>query len=108
MTIVMRSLALMFAGLNPHFFNWPSLVFYAVASLFRAAWEVAHLMGRFDLKFDMYQDARIDATPYLLVTRTVVAACGTASVWLLYKLATRVFDPTVGLVATVFMAVAFI
>jgi hypothetical protein len=50
MTMVQISLGLLFAGLNPRFFHWPSLEFYVLAALYRIAFEVAHFRGLFRLK----------------------------------------------------------
>jgi hypothetical protein len=108
MSLVMYSLGLLFAGLNPKFFHWPSFMLYTVAMIFRAAWEVGHWRGAFQLKFDMFRDAAVHATPYILTTRTLVALVGTATVWLLHRLATRIFDRTTALVAAFLLAVAFL
>src|SRR6266705_2571479 len=56
-TMVQISLGLLFAGLNPRFFHWPSFEFYVLAMLYRVAFEIGHFRGAFRLKFDMFRHA---------------------------------------------------
>jgi hypothetical protein len=108
MTVVQNSLGLLFGGLNPRFFNWPSLEFYAVAVLYRVAFEVAHFRGIFHLKFDMFRDAMVNPSPYLLVPRMVSVAAGVLSVWLVYRITRELLDRTTALVAAFFLALAYL
>jgi hypothetical protein len=108
MTVVQNSLGMLFGGLNPRFFNWPSLEFYVVAVPYRIAFEVAHFRGIFHLKFDMFRDAMANPTPYLLVPRTVSVAAGVLSVWLVYRITRELLDKTTALVAAFFLAVAYL
>src|SRR3954468_898046 len=108
MTVVQNSLGMLFGGINPRFFNWPSLEFYVVAVPYRIAFEVAHFRGIFHLKFDMFRDAMINPSPYLLVPRTFSVAAGVLSVWLVYRIARELFDRTTALVAAFFLAVAYL
>jgi hypothetical protein len=99
---------LLFAGLNPRFFHWPSLMFYAVAAIYRVGWEIGHLRGVYHLKFDMYKDALVNAAPFLLVPRAVSAACGVATIWFVYRFVDRLFDRLTALTAAFFVAVAYL
>ena len=72
--------------LNPHFFHYPSLLMYVDAALLRVA-------------FDSYEPR--------LVGRMVTVACGVGTVLLLAVLGARLFSPTVGLLAGLFLAVAY-
>jgi 4-amino-4-deoxy-L-arabinose transferase-like glycosyltransferase len=76
---------------NPHFFNWPSLTFYAFAGLFG----LASLAGRTAVHADL-----------VLIARAAVAIAGTATILVLSRLASRVADRTTGLVAAFFLSVA--
>jgi 4-amino-4-deoxy-L-arabinose transferase-like glycosyltransferase len=108
MTVVIISTGLLFAGLNPKFFHWPSLWFYAVAGFYRIGWEIGHLLGWYRLKFDMYRHAAADAVPFLLASRGMSAACGTLTIWLVYRLSSRLFDRATALAAASFLAAAFL
>jgi hypothetical protein len=107
-TIVVTALGLLFAGLNPHFFHWPSLEFYIVSAIYRIGWEIGHLRGLYRLKYDMYQDAAVHITPFLMVPRVISAVAGVATIWLVYKLMARLFDRQTAFTAAFFLAVAFL
>jgi hypothetical protein len=107
-TMIQISLGMLFGGLNPRFFHWPSLEFYVLAVLYRIAFEVAHFRGVFHLKFDMFQDAMANPGPYLLVPRAISVAAGVATVWLVYRVTRELFDKATALVAAFFIAVAYL
>ena len=107
-TIVVTAIALLYAGLNPHFFHWPSLEFYLVSAMYRIGWEIGHLRGLYRLKFDMYKDAAIRIAPFLMVPRVLSAIAGVVTIWLVYRLVDRLFDRLTALTAAFFMAVAFL
>jgi hypothetical protein len=107
-TVVVTAIGLLYAGLNPHFFHWPSLEFYLVSAIYRIGWEIGHLRGLYRLKFDMYKDAAVRITPFLMVPRVLSAIAGVVTIWLVYRLANRLFDRLTALTAAFFMAVAFL
>jgi hypothetical protein len=106
--VVITALGLLYAGLNPHFFIWPSLVFYTVAALYRIGWEIGHLRGLYRLKFDMFKAAAVHISPYVMVPRAMVVAAGLATIWLVFRLADRLFDRLTALTAAFFLAIAFV
>src|SRR5262245_54776660 len=106
--VVITALGLLFAGLNPHFFVWPSLEFYVVAAIYRVAWEIGHLRGLYHLKFDMFKAAAVNVSPFILVPRALAVAAGVTTIWLVFKLAERLFDRLTALTAAFFLAVAFV
>jgi 4-amino-4-deoxy-L-arabinose transferase-like glycosyltransferase len=83
--------------LNPHFFHWPSLLFYLFASLFTA---VAWVRSALSL------DPALATAHQLLVGRACVALAGTLTIVVLFRIARRLADATTGLVAAGFLAVA--
>ncbi|HMK92199.1 MAG TPA: glycosyltransferase family 39 protein [Thermoleophilia bacterium] len=87
---------------NPEFFYYPSLLFYLIGTVTWAVGHVYHPHGAFLLAPTTFVT---DATPYFLIGRTVVAACGVASVWLVYRLGREAFSRPVGLLAALFLAV---
>ena len=72
--------------LNPHFFHYPSLLMYVNAALLRVAG---------------------DSFEPRLVGRLFTVACGLGTVLLLGVLGARLFSPTVGLLAGLFLAAAY-
>lgn len=93
---------------NPRFFDWPSLFFYEVTvglvpffklgvylDWFRGERHFAALIGN-------------DPTIIVLTARMLSAAAGVLSVWVLFRVARRLFDQTSALVAALFLALAFL
>src|SRR5215470_17674219 len=107
-TMVITATGLLYGGMNPHFFNWPSLEFYLVSAIYRIGWEIGHLRGLYRLKFDMYKDAAVHAAPFILVPRVLSVIAGVATIWLVYKLVDRLFDRLTALTSAFFVAVAFL
>ena len=91
--VVGRAMGVLNGTLDPHFANWPHLYMY-----FSAGW-LALLRPLFPLLGP--------AAPYLGV-RLLDAALGTATVLLLYRLGRRAYGELTGLLAAIFLAVAFL
>jgi hypothetical protein len=102
------ALGMTYAGLNPHFFHWPSLEFYAVAAVYRVVFIYGHRQGWYHIKYDMFRAAAADATFWIMVPRVVAAVCGVITIWLVYRVMRQLFDRATGLVAAFFIAVAFL
>lgn len=85
--------------LNPRFFHWPSLTFYLFAGVFGF---VSAARGV------LLSDAALTYTEQLVTARAVVALAGTATVFVLFRLGSRVVDQTTGLLAAGFLAVAIL
>jgi len=94
--------------LHPHFFNYPTLYMYVLAALYWAVYVVGLAGGWFE-SFDEF--ARVwtsdSAGPYL-VSRALSATAGTATVAALYCLGRRLFGRQTGIVAALFLALAFL
>jgi hypothetical protein len=106
--VVITALGLLFAGLNPKFFIWPSLEFYTVAALYRVGWEIGHLRGLYQLKFDMFKAAAVHISPYVMVPRALAVLAALITIWLVFRLADRLTDRATALTAAFFVATAFV
>lgn len=106
--LVSVSMALLFQGLNPKFFDWPSLEFYVLAALYRLRWEVGHWQGYFQHKWQITAAVVGNPKPYFLFPRAIAAVSGTVSIWIVYRVASRLTDRLTGVVAALFLAVAFL
>ena len=80
-------------GPNPNFFDYPTLFTYAVAFVERL-WPGGQ--------------AVLDDTLPRLISRSMAAALGTASIPLVYLIGRRLFSMRAGLLAAAFLAVAFL
>lgn len=81
--------------LNPHFFNFPSFLFYANALAYEVCYRVGHLTGIFASRADLVaprmnaMGSGITDSPWTFVVgRLITLLLGVATVWLVY-LATR-------------------
>jgi len=93
---------------NPHFFEWPTLYFYVVHACFRAAYVVGHLMGVYPDAGSFTQAIANDPTRAHLALRLMSAAAGTATLVVTHSIAKSLFDARAALVATAFLAVAYL
>ncbi|MGH8636159.1 MAG: ArnT family glycosyltransferase [Burkholderiales bacterium] len=84
--------------LNPHFFHWPSLIFYVFAALF---WIVSAIRG-------LSGEAQLSSAEQILIGRVFVALAGTLTTVVLFRLARRTADEATGLLAAGFLAVALL
>jgi len=98
-TAVWHALAVLRGDFNPHFFHWPSLTFYALATLFEmASW----------IRGVLFADSALTDIEHLVLARTFVAAAGTLTVVVLFRLTRRIADEATGLIAAAFLAVAIL
>jgi hypothetical protein len=93
---------------NPHFFDWPPVFMYAVALVIVGYFKYVKLMGWIRSEYRFLQSIGQDPTPLFLSARLLSAAAGTASVWVVYRIARRLFDRATALVAAAFLALAYL
>ena len=98
-TALGQSVNILKGDLNPRFFHWPSLTFYAFAGIFRIMIWIRAMLP---------VESEISYTEYLLVARAFVALCGTLTIVVLFKLGRRVANQTTGLIAAFLLAVAIL
>ncbi|MGD0996865.1 MAG: glycosyltransferase family 39 protein [Thermoleophilia bacterium] len=88
--------------LNPEFFYYPSMLFTMIGSV---TWLVSRFYAPHGVTLISSVTFVTNPTPYYLIGRTVVAACGVTSVYLVYRLGREAFSRPVGLLAALFLAV---
>jgi 4-amino-4-deoxy-L-arabinose transferase-like glycosyltransferase len=89
---------------NPNWFLYPSFFFAMLATTFWITAAVLHGSGA--PSFMGSGALVVDPTPYFLAARVLVVVCGTASVYLLYRLGREAYSRPVGLLAALFLGVA--
>lgn len=87
-----RSMALGTGDLNPHWFHKPALCMYAWLFVYGLYFAGGMALGRFDSTAEFGAHFLTSPGPFLLLGRLVVFACGVATVWVVYRLARKVFD----------------
>lgn len=95
-----RSAALGTGDLNPHWFHKPALLMYVLAGVDGLYFVAGRLTGRFDSTAAFGAHFLTEPEPFLLLGRMVVFLCGLATVFVVWRIARRVF----GTVAAAFSA----
>ena len=93
---------------NPHFFEYPTLYLYALAGvycLFYARWMLA---GWVRDSAGFAASFKVNFVPFFLAARATAAVLGSATVALVHAIARPLFGVNTGLLAALFMAVAFL
>jgi hypothetical protein len=86
-----RSAALGTGDLNPHWFHKPAFLMYGLALVDGLYYAAGRIVGRFGSTAEFGAHFLTDAAPFLLLGRLVVCACGVATVFVVYRIALRVF-----------------
>lgn len=100
--------------LNPHFFDYPSLIFYTNALAYTPLYLGGRLTGAFDDRADILPlqsvamgTTRAPQPAAVLLNRSISLAMGVGTVALLYFIGCALFNrPDVGLLAALLLAVA--
>jgi hypothetical protein len=93
---------------NPNFFDWPSLFMYEVTLALVPLFKFGRWLWWYRSETHFLQMIVLDPTPVYLTARILSAAAGTASVWVLHRVARRLYGETAALVAALFLALAFL
>jgi 4-amino-4-deoxy-L-arabinose transferase-like glycosyltransferase len=95
---------------NPHWFGPPAgPTMYLLAALYGSMFVIGRILGIFHTPEDFRILYYSNATVFYLSGRVVVSAIfGIATVWLLYHIGRRLFDPKTGLFAASVLAVSAI
>jgi hypothetical protein len=95
--------------LNPHVFNYPALFMLAVATVLVTLTGVERLLHKampFHFR-SLLGEAGTTTTNYM-VARLLSAAAGIASVWVIFRIALRLFDRTAAVAAAALLGLAFL
>ncbi len=96
---VPKAVAMSSGGLNPHYFVNPPALTYVLHIVFVVWFGGGHGVIR---EYALHPDE------VFLLARVTVALLGTAAVWMLYLLASRLFNRRIGLLTAAIEAVAFL
>lgn len=93
---------------NPRFFDWPALFMYETAAALVPFFKTGLYLGWFRGEYHFFQTIVTDASPVYLTARLLSATAGLASVWVLFRAARRLFGEMTALIASLFLALAFL
>ena len=95
--------------LNPHVFNYPALFMLAVAIVVVTLVGAERLLHKaMPFHFRSLLDGTSTTTTNYMVARVLSAAAGVASVWVIFRIALRLFDRTTALAAAALLGLAFL
>ncbi len=93
--------------LNPHRFQYGSLLQYLLFFIYGCYYVLASLASRYDSTHQFAVQFVSDPTVFYLIARVFSASLGTATVWMTYRLGRRVRDEGTGLLAALLLAVCY-
>ena len=93
---------------NPHFFDWPALFMYIVAAGVAGLFQTFRIFGWIRSEYHFLQWIAANPAPVFLIARIMSATAGVATVWIVFKVAGRLFGRLEALVAALFLALAFL
>lgn len=101
-----RAMALGTGDLNPHWFHKPAFLMYILAFAYGLYFAAGMALGRFESTAEFGAHFLTDSMPFLLIGRLVVVAFGVATVYVVYRIARKVYDdPRAGIAAALAAAV---
>ncbi len=92
--------------LNPHFFNYPALQMYLLFALFGVVFVAGRLAGQWNGGWDFAVAYFRDPSLLQTAGRLLTVVLGTATVWLVFRLAERWFGRAAALAAALVLAVS--
>jgi 4-amino-4-deoxy-L-arabinose transferase-like glycosyltransferase len=93
---------------QPAFYDYPWLYMWTVAGLYLLYYVWGLFTGLFNSVADVVAGWRSYWIPFFVINRALSAALGTATVLVVFRIARRLWDETTGLVAALFIALAFL
>jgi 4-amino-4-deoxy-L-arabinose transferase-like glycosyltransferase len=93
--------------LNPHWFGAPaSTTMYLLALLYAAIFAGGRVLGIFNTAEDFRNLYYANPTMFYLTGRIVSVLFGVATIWLIYKLGRKLFNPLTGLIASAILSLS--
>ena len=93
---------------NPHFFEYPTLYLYVLAGVYCLFYARSMLAGWVRDSAEFAASFKVNFVPFFLAARATAAVLGGATVALVHGIARPLFGVSAGLLAALFMAVAFL
>ncbi len=102
------ALAFLRGNFSPHFFDYPWLYMWAISGLYLLYYLWGAATGVFGSLADVVASWPLDWEPFFLMNRALSATLGTATVLLVFAIARRLWGSATGLVAALFLTLAFL
>ena len=93
---------------NPHHFGNPPLLIYLEAFVMAIYFLIGRLLGLFQSLTDFYSSYSINPASYFLISRIVIVIFSTATCLAVYKVASKLFTKSAGIIACALMSFCFL
>jgi hypothetical protein len=101
-----RAMAVGTGDLDPHWFHKPAFLMYLLAFCYGLYYLLGRGVGWFHSTAEFGARFLFAPAPFLLIGRLLVAACGVATVWVVYRIGRKVFaTPWAGIAGALVAAV---
>lgn len=101
-----RAMAVGTGDLNPHWFHKPAFLMYLLAFCYGLYFLLGRITGAFHSTAEFGAHFLFNPTPFLVIGRLLVAACGVATVYVVYRIGRKVFaNPWAGIAGATVAAV---
>jgi 4-amino-4-deoxy-L-arabinose transferase-like glycosyltransferase len=101
-----RAVAVGTGDLNPHWFHKPAFLMYLLAFCYGIYFLLGRIAGAFHSTAEFGAHFLFNPTPFLVIGRLLVAACGVATVYVIYRIGRKVFaNPWAGVAGATVAAV---
>ena len=107
-THIIEAARTMLSGRLPKFYDYPWLYIACVSVLYLGYFLVGAATGTFHAVADMVASWPLDWVPFFLISRGLAAAFDTATVYVVFRTARRLWGDAAGLIAAAFQALVFI
>ena len=107
-TIIGVALAFLRGNFRPSFYDYPWLLMWVLWLLYLAYYAWGRITGGFHSIADLLASWKVHWVPFFLIPRGLSAVMGTATVLVVFRIARRAWGDASGLVAALFMALAFL
>jgi len=104
--LVNHAMAFGTGDLNPHYFIWPSLFMYLLFGIYGFTYAIGRILGWFSGTTDFVRLFFSDARPFYVPGRYISALSGTATVFVVFRMARKVHSIAAGLIAALFLSFA--
>jgi 4-amino-4-deoxy-L-arabinose transferase-like glycosyltransferase len=106
--IIDVALSFLRGKLRPNFYDYPWLFMWLLAGLYLIYYMAGRVAGTFQSIADFVATWKLNWTPFFLIPRGLSAVMGMATVLIVFRIARRAWGEPTGLVAALFMALAFL
>ncbi len=106
--VVSTSLQFLKGDFNPHFFHWPSLYFYIISGLYYFYYILCIILAKFTTIPNLLADFGKNLSTFFLISRYCSASFGIATVFIVYKIAYRLFEKRIALISALYLSLAYL